>query len=785
MGIDPSFFTMGAKTWRDPVTHAKFVEEEKAKREEAKKKKEAAAHEKKVERATDKLARQKLRSSGRILGSEDEQNNYLAKLKADVARLEAKATGNTPEQLIAAHDQERATNEAGEREKATEKEIQMTAMEMLKAQEKELQEKKKKQDTALAELAEKRRRELLEYKHTLGLSASREPPHRPVRLPNRPLSLYDDPEYWKLPAQDQQILEVMSPDGRAKYGFGPYEEDETEYDPALQERFGALDIGSGKVYALGAGTAGQSMQDKMKRFVCTEHPDVPGIFRRFEPLTLSLPLDILSPEHYDTAEDRQTCELILQEQSQHLQNKLIQMAIQHGANGMVEYSIQGPFPIEDEVATAEGIVSELVAQGIPVRLDPASAHHPKPAAGKGVRFANALYPSKKSAQSGWGGGLSALFGHGNNGGAGWEDPLAFDGGLGGGKKDHGGWGGAEGVGNGAWGGGASNPWQANAMGKNAGGWGEQLPHVAGGSGWGGGSLGCNGGWGEGGGGGGWNAAHAGGGWGERSHHTGAGWGAGGGLGGWGVPDLGWGGGGGKGAVWGGAGGGQGWGGGKKGAAMGTQPDAPAGVKDLPFGAQMYVTKMREQQEREMREAAAAAASGMDPMPPAAVAAPTAAPKPVGEDPALFGNSFSRSSYAFTPTPSAIAASAPMASTPMQATAQPNLGAYASAGPSQLGALHPNPAAMRSPNGLQDRLMAQISGTGGSQQPTVDSDHGGGMGGAGRWGEAPLSQSVPAVMPATGIAAAGWGQTETVALPQAEAQNVKPAAQNGWRGAMPW
>ena len=74
-----------------------------------------------------------------------------------------------------------------------------------------------------------RSRELLDYKHALGLSsAGPHPPQRPKRFPGRPLSLLDDPEFWRLPDSDRHRLELMPPEERVQYGFGPYEEDELE-----------------------------------------------------------------------------------------------------------------------------------------------------------------------------------------------------------------------------------------------------------------------------------------------------------------------------------------------------------------------------------------------------------------------------------------------------------------------------------------------------------------------------------------------------------------------------
>lgn len=74
----------------------------------------------------------------------------------------------------------------------------------------------------------------MEYKHALGLTHDQpHPPHCPKRFPNRPLSLLDDPEFWRLNDADRHMLELMSPGERVEYGFGPYEEDELEYERVL------------------------------------------------------------------------------------------------------------------------------------------------------------------------------------------------------------------------------------------------------------------------------------------------------------------------------------------------------------------------------------------------------------------------------------------------------------------------------------------------------------------------------------------------------------------------
>lgn len=178
------------------------------------------------------------------------------------------ARAQDPLKDILEYDKDRVVKQAEEREKELDKEVKLTAAEMLKLREKELEEQKKQQvrsaqsvaarteadlatsqEKELADLADRRRcvavnlfancpsqahpltsrRELLEYKHALGLSHDHpRPPQRPPLTSRRPLSLHDDPEFWKLDDADRHRLELMHPDERVQYGFGPYEEDEIE-----------------------------------------------------------------------------------------------------------------------------------------------------------------------------------------------------------------------------------------------------------------------------------------------------------------------------------------------------------------------------------------------------------------------------------------------------------------------------------------------------------------------------------------------------------------------------
>ncbi|BGP19270.1 hypothetical protein JCM10213v2_007357 [Rhodosporidiobolus nylandii] len=778
----PFKFEMGAKTWRDPVTHAKFVEEEKAdaqKLEQAKNKKETEAFKKEVEAERTKISLEKLKETGRLL-DEGKANERLAKLKLDVARLEAKAT-NAPqpssEQLIATFDKDKVANQAADRGEAQAKEVKLTAVEMLKVQEKELEEKRKRQEKELAELAEQRRRQLLDYKHSLGLLASpsaRQPPRRP-RFAGRPLALHDDPEFWKLPAEDQHLLETMT---------------------QLRQRFEELGIGQSKL----GGIDDKGLEEKMRRFVTTERPNIPGIIRRFPPLELALPLDVDAPEAYESAQDRQTAAALLRESSRLLRDDLVRTVIeQTGANGMVEFRVDGPYAMEDEELVKQGFISQLVAIGIPVRLDPSIARHAHRGGGGKSKVHFGAHPPP--AQQGWGaqdgawgwgaGQDDGLFGSGlgvaagGNGGAGWTDPVAVNdgawggdawggggGGAGKGKKSPWGWGPAgqgkkkDPLGGGGWGAGGEDLWGSGGGGGNLpGAWGEE---------WGGqggaGGGGRGGGWGE--------PAHQGGGGWERWGNDGGakgwqaragGWEAQGGQqggGGWGGQGAGWGGQGDHGARWrtGLGGGGKGWGTKQHGGV-----DLPPGMKDRPFGEQLYLKRVRELQEREAREAAALAAAGGAPdvyqsAPPPVAAAPK--PPLATEDPAIFGNAFPRHAFPFTPAHSAapappLSGSAPFATNPAAvpaaAVGPPHVpGGFADAG-----------AGPQLPSTLQDRLKAQLAGQ--KAQPTVDPDNGGGGG----WG-------APAA-----AAGEGWEQPAQAGAAGGATAGAVPSAANGWKGSMPW
>ncbi|GAA5963960.1 hypothetical protein JCM21900_004086 [Sporobolomyces salmonicolor] len=610
MPLDPKFFSMGAKTWRHPENEKLWLEQEKKKAAEAKTKAEEDAFKTEVESERGKILHDKLAEAGR-LSAEDTQDGYIAKLKADVARLEAKRAGKPREkssgEKIADHDQARANKEIEERGKETDKEVELAAQAMLTAQEKELAEKEKQQEQELAELAEKRRRELLEYKHFLGLNAKPAPPRRPRRFADRPPALHEDPEFWKLGNGDQHMLEMMSPERRAEYGFGPYEEDEVEFDPELHKRFETLGIGTTKLKEFGVGFTNEGrLEEKMRRFTLRGPGPSPtgfDVVREFEPFALSALLGDLPPPETLSAEDRRAVDRTIAEQRKLLRHDMVKEAILgQGANALLEFRSDGPHPVHEGEFAGQ---YELVADGVPVRLVPSLA-----------RARPGQLPPAAAHDSGWEGtqGRRPPGGDCNNGGAGFEDYPAFG-------EDLWGMHAGAGAGGGEW-----NPFGgAGPLGGRGGG-------VAA-AGWGG--------WGD-----------------ERGIATG--WRAGGQP-----PQVPLGGGvrGGDGAVWGGGRGrGQMW----EPTLEEERPKVPRGLRDLPWGAQAYVKSMRTRQEREMRQAADASTRGTSrcsllesprtrmPVPPPAGPPPASpASRTPLEDPALFGNSFARPS-----DPSAVVAATP-------------------------------------------------------------------------------------------------------------------------------
>ncbi|KPV73854.1 uncharacterized protein RHOBADRAFT_54448 [Rhodotorula graminis WP1] len=417
----PLAWQMGAKTWQHPEVHQRWVEEEKARAAAAKVAREEAKLAKEVGKEQRQLIRRQLVDQTRQQ-REDKKDEYLAKLKADVVRLEMKRTGDTPDKRIALHDKAHASKHVEEREKVVGKEIKWSALEMLAIREKELDEKKKEQEKHLADLADRRRRELLEYKHALGLSSSApRPPHRPTTLANRPLSLLDDPAFWRLDDANRHLLELMRPDERAEYGFGPYEEDEVEAGAAAQQHPSL------------PGAVPRIKEDQLARqiksFTFTADPNPTTLVSAADaPITLSLPVDGLPDLSTLTADDRRTAQLIVEDESKRLRDELAMFAIdEFGANALVEFDESGLVHVEGEELLRAGYVYELRAQGVPAVLSHAprpAPHHPQPA-----RYAHFTAPARPAAApSPWGtlgGSLGGL--GGGNGGAGWDDEPLFGG----------------------------------------------------------------------------------------------------------------------------------------------------------------------------------------------------------------------------------------------------------------------------------------------------------------------------------------------------------------------
>ncbi|GAA5895761.1 hypothetical protein JCM8208_005080 [Rhodotorula glutinis] len=417
----PLAWQMGAKTWQHPEVHQRWVEEEKARAAAAKKAREEAKLAKEVGKEQRQLMRRQLVDKTRQQ-REDKKDEYLAKLKADVARLEMKRTGDTPDKLIALYDKTRALKQVEEREKEIGKEVKLSALEMLAIREKELDEKKREQEKHLADLADRRRRELLEYKHALGLSSTGpRPPHRPTALANRPQSLLDDPAFWRLDDADRHLLELMRPDERVEYGFGPYEEDELENGPAGQQHLAQ----PGAVPMMKEG----QLAEKIKSFVFTADPHPPTLVSAAdEPITLSLPIDGLPDLSTLNAEDRRTAQLIVEDESKRVRDELAMFAIdEFSANALVDFVESGLVHVEEEELLRTGYVYELRAQGVPAVLShgPRPApHHPQPA--RHTHFAAPARPG--AAPSPWGTFGGSLGGQGGgNGGAGWDDEPLFGG----------------------------------------------------------------------------------------------------------------------------------------------------------------------------------------------------------------------------------------------------------------------------------------------------------------------------------------------------------------------
>ncbi|GAA5834706.1 hypothetical protein JCM5353_007434 [Sporobolomyces roseus] len=267
MKLDPKLFEMQAKVWRDPETERHWIEKEKWRRTEEKKKLEEEKHRKKVEIEKGKIERTRLKETGRfvLMGKED---LHLAKLKADVARLEAKEKASLLElpsirikesgKIRSVDHGVPAANRIGSR----------------------------------AELVENRRRELFDYKHYLNhLPAPCDPP---------------------------------TVDGR------------------LKEKIADFTIRA----------TGDSLIDLR-------------IISQREPLQLELDLELPRNHQQLMIREREEIEIRLGEQQRELEDAMIREAIELGANGLIEFFVEGPFPIEEGELAGRHL---LVASGIPVQF---------------------------------------------------------------------------------------------------------------------------------------------------------------------------------------------------------------------------------------------------------------------------------------------------------------------------------------------------------------------------------------------------------------------------------
>lgn len=90
----------------------------------------------------------------------------------------------------------------------------------------------------------------MEYKHYLGLPSSPTPFDLPRaqslraragRRSTQPtrdnVAIYDDPRFWQLSEKDQQLLESLTAEEQAEYGFGPLAKDALGEEKEAPPRF--------------------------------------------------------------------------------------------------------------------------------------------------------------------------------------------------------------------------------------------------------------------------------------------------------------------------------------------------------------------------------------------------------------------------------------------------------------------------------------------------------------------------------------------------------------------
>ncbi|GAA5988932.1 hypothetical protein JCM10908_006235 [Rhodotorula pacifica] len=368
----PLSMDMGAKAWVAPGVKAP-VSSRSHKNEEMKQKKEEAAIAKLLDKEASKLVRKTIVESGRLI-AEEQKDEYLARLKADVAKLEAKqngATGSKPAPIASTHVEDSVGGY---------KLSQLAAARSLAKREAQFEEKRKKHEHALAEEAEQRRKELLDYKLALGLphdenkaSAHPKQAHRAA-----PLTLYDDPKFWALDPSNRQRLELMHPDERVNHGYGPYRDDLLSYGvPGPVGKAGKP--APSTPYAQGLAL---TIKQKLRAFQCTEAASLPHVVQVFDPIdnarAVQLPdLATLGDSELPAAQ------AIIDEAAHALEDELVLFAIEHfGANALLSFTVDGPLPVDDQQLIAQGYLYELVASGIPAivrktALAPALAPQPK------------------------------------------------------------------------------------------------------------------------------------------------------------------------------------------------------------------------------------------------------------------------------------------------------------------------------------------------------------------------------------------------------------------------
>ncbi|KAI5476588.1 hypothetical protein MNV49_007475 [Pseudohyphozyma bogoriensis] len=232
---------LGAPTWKAPPLGSydkKFLEKKIAEAAKKKEEEDKKEHEEAVKAVEEKLLLEEIVETGRS-GAVENAEARLKELAIEIAALEAKKAGKTAEQIAELESRMKAAEEAEARAKVAEEEAKNTAEAMVKANEKELEERRKKHDEELERLADHRRRELLDWQAAMGIknpskiskngSPLRQPGYDAGKIYSRdPQKIYEDPRFWKLSEEDQHYLESLSLEEQHAEGFGPYEADEHE-----------------------------------------------------------------------------------------------------------------------------------------------------------------------------------------------------------------------------------------------------------------------------------------------------------------------------------------------------------------------------------------------------------------------------------------------------------------------------------------------------------------------------------------------------------------------------